>query len=142
MLELFTSEKERQNRSHFKHLVAIAKLDGHISREELIFLDKIGRKNHLSPDDIASLINTSDLGDLIVPKELRIKFELLYEALEMTYADGFISEDELDFCNDFAVKLGFKKEITTVIVRRIGMGLELKDPKENIYFNIKPFMLL
>lgn len=142
MLELFTSEKERQNRSHFKHLVAIAKLDGFISQEELIFLDKIGRKNHLSLEDIALLINTSDLGDLIVPKEIRMKFELLYEALEMTYADGFISEDELDFCNDFAVKLGFKKEVTTVIVRRIGMGLELQDNKESIYFNIKPFMLL
>jgi hypothetical protein len=142
MIELFTSEKERQTRSQFKHLVALAKIDGHITDEEIIFLDKIGQKNHLSREDIQFHIGATDTGDLIVPKEIRTKFEYLFQALELTYADGFISEDELDFCNNFAVKLGLKNEITGVIVRRIAMGLELKDDKENIYFNIKPFMLL
>lgn len=142
MLELFTSERERQKRSYFKHLIAIAKIDGDINEAESAFLAKVGRKNQLSPQDISMLIATSEPGELLVPKELYPRFELLYEALQMTYADGYISEDELDFCNEFACKLGFKKEITGVIVRRIAMGLELKDDKENIYFNIKPFMLL
>lgn len=142
MIELFTSEKERQTRSQFKHLVALAKIDGHITEGELVFLGKIGQKNHLTSEDIKSHIGATDTGDLIIPKDIRTKFEFLFEALELTYSDGFITEDELDFCNDFAVKLGFKQEITGVIVRRIAMGLELKDNKENIYFNIKPFMLL
>jgi hypothetical protein len=47
----------------------------------------------------------------------------------MMNADGAVSEDEISNCIELAEKLGFKKHITGVLVRRIVTLTTGEDPK-------------
>ena len=46
------------------------------------------------------------------------------EIQEMMLADGIVDENEMEFCINMAAKLGFKKSIVGVLVRKISMGVK------------------
>ncbi|MBY0425995.1 MAG: TerB family tellurite resistance protein, partial [Cytophagales bacterium] len=60
------------------------------------------------------------------------RFEQIYELVQMMMADGKIHEQEMDFCVDVATKLGFRKAIVGIVVRKIVIGLQESTPKEKI----------
>ncbi len=142
MINIFTNSKLRLQRSQFRQLVAIAKLDGFLHDNEIRFLDHFGQKIGLSREDVEDLIEISEPSELLLPHELRSKYDYLYEIVAMGLADDQITESELDFCNEMAKKLDFKPEVAGVIVRRMAMEMKNSHTRESIFYNLKPFLVL
>jgi hypothetical protein len=117
---LFETKKTKNLKSHLANLVAIANSDGDFSVAEKRLIFDIGVKNGLSIDEVKKIIKSDSKSiEFKVPDNDSDRFDELYDLASMVLADGVCSEDELSNCIELAEKLGFRKAITGVLVRRI-----------------------
>ncbi|MCU0428388.1 MAG: TerB family tellurite resistance protein [Cytophagaceae bacterium] len=126
---LFETKKTKSLKSHLANLVAIAKSDGDFSVAEKRLIFDIGVKNGLSTDEVKKIIRSEKPIEFKVPENDSERFDELFDLCLMMNADGEISEDEISNCIELAEKLGFKKHITGVLVRRIVTLVTGEDPK-------------
>ncbi len=117
---LFETKKTKNLKSHLANLVAIANSDGDFSVAEKRLIFDIGVKNGLSINDVKKIIKSDSKSiEFKVPDNDAERFDELYDLVSMMLADGVCSEDEMSNCIELAEKLGFRKAITGVLVRRI-----------------------
>lgn len=117
---LFETRKTKNLKSHLANLVAIANSDGDFSVAEKRLIFDIGVKNGLSIDEVKKIIKSDGKTiEFKAPDNDAERFDELYDLASMMLADGECTEDELSNCIELAEKLGFRKAITGVLVRRI-----------------------
>jgi uncharacterized tellurite resistance protein B-like protein len=142
MFEVFESEASRIKKSHLKNLVSLAKLDGHVSKEEFDFLLKVGARNGVNQTDIRKMISMTTTVNVTKPDNDSERFEIIYDLIQMILADGKMDENELDFAIDLAIKLGFRPAISGVLVRKIALDIVDGHAKEVIYDKVDNFLKL
>lgn len=127
---LFETKKTKNLKSHLANLVAIANSDGEFSVAEKRLIFDIGVKNGLSIDEVKKIIKSDSKSiEFKVPDNDSDRFDELYDLVSMMLADGVCSEDEMSNCIELAEKLGFRKAITGVLVRRIVTLQAGEEPK-------------
>ncbi len=117
---LFETRKTKNLKSHLANLVAIANSDGDFSVAEKRLIFDIGVKNGLSIDEVKKIIKSDGKTiEFKAPDNDAERFDELFDLASIMLADGECTEDELSNCIELAEKLGFRKAITGVLVRRI-----------------------
>jgi uncharacterized tellurite resistance protein B-like protein len=132
MIGLFESKKTKRIKTHLKNLIVLALADGNISAEELEILKRVGKKVGLNEGEIKSLIGNPASLKIELPDNDAERFDQIYELVQMMMADGKIHDEEMEFCVDVATKLGFRKAIVGIVVRKIVVGLQESTPKDKI----------
>ena len=132
MFGFFENEQAKKIKGHLFNLAALAKADGHVDDREMSFIITVGKKNGVSAGEVRKIIagnvaNTSDL-----PHTDSERFDQIFDLVDMMLADGVVDETEMDFCIDMAEKLGFRKAIVGVLVRKISQGVKDAIPRERI----------
>lgn len=140
MFEVFKSNDSAKKNSHLKNLVALAKLDGHVSKEELSFLIKVGERNGVSSNDIRKMISRTTTVKVDKPESDNERFEIIFDLIQMMLADGVMDEIEIDYAIDMAVKLGFRPAISGVLVRKIAIDLIEGLSKDEIKVKVTNFL--
>lgn len=140
MIDLIMFKKSKE-KNHLKNLVAIAKMDGVVTKEEFNYLVSVGEKTGVSVSEIKKMIDKDPKNKIKKPENLDLGFEHLYELAQMTAIDGVIDEKEIDFCVDFANKLGFNKTTSAIVVRRVFGLMEQNKTKEEIIQVLKEHLL-
>ena len=126
--------------SHIRNLILMAKSDNHMDDRELAVILKIGQEKGFSKDEIEYFIQDDSNFDLIQPTEIIECFEQLYDLGLVMIADGIIEDDEIDFCTDFAEKLGLSSKEANMITFSIAEGLENNFSKYTIYETTKKLL--
>lgn len=126
--------------SHIRNLILMAKSDDHMDERELAVILKIGQEKGFSKDEIEYFIQDDSNFDLIQPTEIIECFEQLYDLGLVMMADGIIEDDEIDFCTDFAEKLGLSSKEANMITLSIAEGLENSFSKHTIYQTTKKLL--
>src|SRR6478735_898368 len=140
MFNLFESEQTKKLKSHLMNLGALAKVDGHIDTSEMNYIITIGKKNGLKEEEVKALMaNTSNI-KLEIPTNDSERFDQIYDLVEMMLADGIVDDNEMDFCIDMATKLGFRKAIVGVLVRKISMGVKDGHSRDHIKKEAQSFL--
>jgi len=140
MFEVFESEASKKKKSHLKNLVSLAKLDGHVSKEEFDFLIKVGARNGVYSNDIRKMLSRSTTIKVTKPENDGERFDIIYDLIEMILADGIMEESELDFAIDLSVKLGFRPAISGVLVRKIALDIVDGKSKQVIQEKVRSFL--
>ncbi|HTF81369.1 MAG TPA: hypothetical protein VL947_06585 [Cytophagales bacterium] len=140
MFEVFDSEASKRKKGHLKNLVSLAKLDGHVTQEELGFLVKVGARNEISESEIRKMLTSASVVKVFTPHTDAERFEIIYDLIEMILADGIIEDTELEFAIDFCDKLGFRPAISGVLVRKIATDLVEGKSKQHIHEKVKGFI--
>ncbi len=132
MFGIFENEQAKKIKGHLCNLAALAKADGHVDDREMNFIITVGKKNGVSPGDVRKLVagDTRCLADL--PANDSERFDQIFDLVDMMLADGIVDETEMDFCIMMAEKLGFRKAIVGVLVRKISQGVKDAVPRERI----------
>jgi uncharacterized tellurite resistance protein B-like protein len=123
MMNIFPSKKTKGIKSHIANLVSIAQSDGNFSMAEKRLVFDIGKRNGLSVDKVKEIIKSEEPVKFKIPKSDSERFDRIFDLVKMLLADGVKTEDELQVCLELAEKLGFRKAICGVLVRKILMGL-------------------
>lgn len=123
---IFESGETKENRGHFRNLVMLARVDGHVSDEEQALLMKIGKNIGLSESQIEEVKANPDKFPMNPPASKEDRIERLIALIQMVAADGLIEDTELDLLERYGIGLGFTepqlKEIAPEIAIRIKEG--------------------
>ena len=140
MFGFFENEQTKKIKSHIVNLAALAKADGHIDEREMNFIVAIGRKNGMRPADVRSVVANAGSVNLLLPDNDSERFDQIFDLVDMMLADGVVDDHEMEFCIDMAGKLGFRKAIVGVLVRKISMGVKDGLPREQIKEETQSFL--
>ena len=105
--ELFQTGERKQDISHFRNMVMIAKSDGNISAEEVELLHKIGREISLSDEQIKDIIKKPEDHAITPPVSRMERFEQMVNLVQMVAADGKVEDSEMDILERIAVGIGY-----------------------------------
>ena len=132
MFGFFENAQAKKIKGHLMNLAALAKADGHIDEREMSFIIAVGKKNGLSASKVTDLVSGAKGMSADLPTTDSERFDQIFDLVDMMLADGVVDETEKDFCLIMAEKLGFRKAIVGVLVRKISMGLKDGFPRERI----------
>jgi uncharacterized tellurite resistance protein B-like protein len=105
--KLFETGERRQDRSHLRNMVQIAKADGVVTDEERELLYKIGQKISLSEEQIKAIIDSPEQLPINPPVSSEERFEQIIELIQMVQIDGKIDESETKLLEKVAVGIGY-----------------------------------
>ena len=106
--KLFETGERRQDRSHFRNMIQIAKADGIVTEEERELLNKIGQKISLSKEQIEAIINSPGEFSITPPSSRTERFEQIVELIQMVEVDGKLEDSEMKMLEKVAVGIGYK----------------------------------
>ena len=133
MFGFFENEQTKKIKDHLLNLAALAKADGHIDAREMNFIIAVGKKNGINSTEVQSLVSGSKgIENNDLPTNDSERFDQIFDLVDMMLADGVVDETEMDFCIMMAEKLGFRKAIVGVLVRKISQGVKDGLPRERI----------
>ena len=132
MFGFFENEQVKKIKDHLLNLAALAKADGHIDAREMNFILAVGKKNGMSSSDVQALISDAKGASADLPTNDSDRFDQIFDLVDMMLADGVVDDTEMDFCIMMAEKLGFRKAIVGVLVRKISQGVKDGIPRERI----------
>jgi len=140
MFSFFENEQVKRMKNHIMNLGALAKVDGHIDSTELNYIIAIGQKNGMKAEEVKSLIANAGTVKQLIPENDSERFDQIYDLVEMMLADGIVDDNEMEFCIDMAIKLGFRKAIVGVLVRKISIGVKDGLSREHIKSESQDFL--
>lgn len=140
MFGFFESEEVKKLKSHITNLGALAKADGHVDPTEMDFIISIGEKHGMKPSEVRSLLSHVEEVKPQLPTNDSERFDQIYDLVEMMLADGIVDESEMEFCISMAARLGFKKAIVGVLVRKISVGVKDGLSREDIKKEAQAFL--
>jgi len=107
-------------KSHMKNLIEMAMVDGHFDSTEKDLLDRIAKKYGVSTKQLDSIKDNPDAIQFEVPKDEKMKFEQLYDLVNMMVADDYSDREELKLCGVFARKFGYEESKTDELIEAIA----------------------
>ena len=140
MFGFFENEQTRKVKSHLMNLAALAKADGHLDEREMSFIVAVGRKNGMRADEVRSIVGNASTIRLIIPDNDSERFDQIFDLVDMMLADGVVDDTEMNFCIGMAEKLGFRKDIVQVLVRKISQGVKDGFPRDQIKEDTQAFL--
>lgn len=132
MFGFFENEQAKKIKGHLCNLAALAKADGNIDDREMNFIITVGKKNGMSGPDVRKLVAGQTSYESDIPNNDSERFDQIFDLVDMMLADGIVDETEMDFCIMMAEKLGFRKAIVGVLVRKISQGVKDAVPRDSI----------
>jgi uncharacterized membrane protein YebE (DUF533 family) len=140
MFNFFENEQTKKLKNHLLNLGALAKVDGHLDSSELQYIIAIGQKNGFKAEEVKSLIANSHHSHFHIPENDSERFDQIYDLVEMMLADGIVDDNEMEFCMEMAAKLGFRRDIIGVLVRKITTGVKDGLSREHIKSESQAFL--
>lgn len=100
-------------------LIQLATIDSDLAGKELKLIETIANASGLSDEDIKELIRKPEpIGDLNTLTDEE-RFEYLYLVIQLMKVDGQVFKSEINFCEDIAEKLGYKKGVVAELSKNI-----------------------
>ncbi|MFN3405467.1 MAG: TerB family tellurite resistance protein [Cytophagaceae bacterium] len=123
MFDFFGNKNRRKYKDHIKNLIALARVDGIVSEPERDYIFKVGLKAGFKEEEIDEILHEAPNLEFKIPVNDGERFDQIFELVQLMLTDGVIEDNEMDFCIEMAEKLGFRKAIVGILVRKISIGI-------------------
>lgn len=98
MATVAEKESYNDNRNYLKNLIFLAFSDGEMDELEKALIYRIGLKRGFSEDQVDGLLShVTTSQQLPVPKTISEKADLLFDFMQILYADGHVNNQEIEF---------------------------------------------
>lgn len=119
MKGFFENQYLSYKKNHIKNLLALAKADGFVHEKEQKMLFKIGKRIGLKDRQVKELMDSNEKFTINVPDNFRDQMNVLYDIMQMVWADGVVEKSEIAFCENLVKKFGLKKEIVKWLLQEV-----------------------
>ena len=123
ILNLFNQGKGSA-KSHMKNLIEMAAVDGNFQDIEFDLLKTIAKRNSISESQLKEIRQNPGGVKFEIPTDQKIKFHQLYDLVHMMSVDKSIHDEELNLCNLFAIKFGYKREKVRELIDTIRNNIQ------------------
>ena len=98
-------------RKQLNILIQLAEADKHFSQLERQRIFMLAKKKNFPDHEVKELIRNPEPIGTFGALSNQQRFDYLYNLIDIMLVDKKIFEQELIFCKDIAIKLGFKKDV-------------------------------
>jgi uncharacterized tellurite resistance protein B-like protein len=107
------------NNEKLNILINLAASDSSVAESEAKAIYLIAKSNGISKEEVDEMMkNPKKIGDLSTLTEDQ-KFEYLYHVIQLMKSDGQVFKSEINFCEEIAERLGYKKAVVAELSARI-----------------------
>ncbi len=124
MFSIFESEETKRLKTHIINLGTLAKIDGHLDSAEMEHIISIGERKGMRPQEVKNLLSSCENIKMTMPNNDLDRFDQIYDLVEMMLADGIVDDSEMDFCIEIATKMGFRKSVVGILIKKITTGVK------------------
>lgn len=122
-------------------LINLAASDGIVAEKESRHIQSIGQAAGVSKEDIdEKMKNPEPVGDLSHLTEDQ-RFEYLFNIIQLMKIDGQVFKSEIVFCEDMAVKLGYKKKVVGELSTRIYSDPSITASRDELRSKAKKYLI-
>jgi uncharacterized tellurite resistance protein B-like protein len=97
MTTFFEHQRTSYKKGYLKNLILLASMDGALEEEEKALISRIGLKRGLKEWQINELLTDSKPSGVFLPESMTNRMNLLFDFMQVVYADGEVSEKEIEF---------------------------------------------
>lgn len=127
-------------KNQLKILVQLAVSDNQIAEKEARLIKMIGKVNGVPEEEIDQMLQNpepiEDLGALTDDQ----KFEYLYNVVQLMKADGQVFKSEIEYCEDLANKLGYKKGAVSEMSSRIYSDPSITSDRDHLKKKVQKYL--
>jgi len=114
------------NRQRLYLLVQLAKSDGHLADQERSLIHDVGAGFGIGHKEIDEIIKSPGQMESLGALSRAQKREYFVDCIKMVLADGRVDDRETKFCQNVAVKLGYKMDAVTYALHNVNEeGIDL-----------------
>ncbi len=106
-------------KEQLKILIKLATIDSELAEKEANLIEKIGKANGISEDEIYAMIKNPEPVQSLDTLSDDQRFEYLYNIIQLMKIDGKVYKSEIVFCQDIAEKLGYKRKAVSELSKGI-----------------------
>src|SRR5690606_35608840 len=122
MIGFFEHQYLSYKKNHIRNLLALAKVDGHMHEKEIELLFKIGKRYGLKDRQVQELIDSDEPFKLNVPDNHNDRMNLLYDLIQMVFADEVVDPHEVRFCEEAVEQFGMRRELVAWLLEVFEKG--------------------
>jgi len=122
MIGFFEHQYLSYKKNHIRNLLALAKIDGHMHEKEIALLFKIGKRYGLKDRQVQELIDSDEPFKLNVPDNHNDRMNLLYDLIQMVFADEVVDPHEVRFCEEAVEQFGMRRELVAWLLEVFEKG--------------------
>ena len=104
--------------AHFAAIASLAAVDGEVSKEEKLLLDRFADKLDISPEEYKTVMKKENKYPIDPPISSEHRLERLFDLFQIIFADHEIDEQELSLVKNYAIGLGFNNESADKVIKR------------------------
>jgi uncharacterized tellurite resistance protein B-like protein len=120
-----------QLKSHFLRLYHMALADDNFDILELQMLYHLAEERGIPKEELDKLFLNPVHQESTIPEDLNIRMEYLYELTSIMWADGKITDDELNTLKKYCKKFDFLDEnideLTNYLIDCVQKGIDKKE---------------
>ena len=116
--DLYTSGEHRRNLAHFAALATLASIDGEISTEEKVLLDRFASKLDITKSEYDEVLRKENKYPIDTIHDSEKRLERLYDLFRIVYSDHEIDDEEMILLKRYAIGMGFTGEKADKVIER------------------------
>lgn len=125
--QLFESGEQARQKGHFRNLVMLARIDGTISREENMLLNRVAQRLSLTNEQVKEIQNNPQDYPMIPPATREERYERFIQLIQLLTVDGQSDKEEEGYVKQLGIQLGFTpdriEEKFPVILEHLRKGM-------------------
>ena len=128
MTTFFEHQRASYKKNYMKNLIALASSDGLLDENERELIFKIGKARGLKDWQINNLLEeTTQQEKVFLPESLPNRMDLLYDFMQVIYADNEVSSSEMTFITDIVANFDLRPEIVHHLIDLFQYGTPARD---------------
>jgi uncharacterized membrane protein YebE (DUF533 family) len=136
MTSFFEHQRYSYKRNYLRNLIALASSDGNLDWEEKMLIQTIGLRRGLKEWQIAELFEETISHEFFIPDSVSNRMNLLYDVMQIVYADGKVTKSEIAFVtniiNALQLESAVVQELLSLFETHTPTVLEWNDFMETV----------
>lgn len=121
-------------------LINLAASDNLIEEKEVKIIHMIGKANGIPHQEVEEMIKKpKPIGDLTTFSEDQ-RFANLYQLIQLMKGDGQVFKSEIQFCEDMAERLGYKKQVISELAAKIYSDPSITSDRKSLMARAHKFL--
>lgn len=126
-------------KSHLSMLINLANIDNDFADDEKNMIYMLGKANGIPKNEIDDLLeNPKSLPEVYTMSDDE-KFEYLFNVVQLMKIDKQVYLSEVKYCEEIAVKLGYKKPVIAELSTKIYSDPSITSDKESLKKAVKKY---
>jgi uncharacterized tellurite resistance protein B-like protein len=110
MTTFFEHQRTSFKRNYLRNLISLAASDGNLDETEKALIMKIGQKRGLKAWQMTELLAEDTLSQAFLPESNSNRMAMLYDLMQIIYADSTVSTQELAFIRSIVAAFELREE--------------------------------